>query len=105
VDWWTCQKAHIPGCTAIEFACCGTMLATIAPAPLSTLSCPVVSCPVVPVVLQARGSSGRPLIECCYCQAVVLVDELKRCGSPAALVLDATSLASGSRSSNEGAGS
>jgi hypothetical protein len=38
--------------------------------------------------LQARGSSGKPLLECAYRQAVVLVDELKRISLPAALMLD-----------------
>lgn len=41
---------------------------------------------------QVRGSSGKPLLECAYRQAFALVEELKRTGVPAALVLDVASL-------------
>ncbi|WIA15425.1 hypothetical protein OEZ85_002076 [Tetradesmus obliquus] len=43
-------------------------------------------------LLQARGTSAQPLLESVYRQAVGLLDELKRQGSPAALVLDVPKL-------------
>lgn len=43
-------------------------------------------------LLKVRGSSGKPLLECTYRQAFALVEELKRTGVPAALVLDVASL-------------
>lgn len=41
---------------------------------------------------QARGSSAVPLVELMYRQTAVLLDELKRQGLPAALVLDVPGL-------------
>lgn len=43
---------------------------------------------VAVLLAQARGTSAQPLLEALYRQAVVLLDELKRQGVPAALVLD-----------------
>lgn len=43
-------------------------------------------------VSQARGTSAQPLLETMYRQTAVLVDELKRQGVPAALVLDVPGL-------------
>lgn len=55
---------------------------------------------VVLIDTQARGSSGKPLLECAYRQAVVLVKELKASNLPAALVLDVPGLCSGTSSSS-----
>jgi hypothetical protein len=54
--------------------------------------------------LQARGTSGKPLLEVAYRQAVVVVDELKRIGLPAALVLDVPGLCCPTSSSGSGGG-
>lgn len=56
------------------------------------------------MLMQARGSSGKPLLECVYRQAVVLVDELKRANVPAALVLDVAGMCGGRSSSSGGGG-
>jgi hypothetical protein len=47
---------------------------------------------VLVIAMQARGTSAQPLLESIYRQAVVLLDELKRQGTPSAVVLDVPAL-------------
>lgn len=68
------------------------MTAAVLPPPAVTAVAGAATAAAGDACLQARGTSGKPLLESAYRQAVVVVDELKRIGLPAALVLDVPGL-------------